>query len=200
MDLLRGNNAAGYLGGQFLAAMPQMDDPRFQRRVIYICSHTDEGAMGLVINDPVPPLPFGTILKQLKICPDGADVELPPERDIRVLNGGPVEASRGFVLHSPDYMTPGATVELQSGIALTASVEVLKAIYEGKGPMRAVMALGYAGWGPGQLEAEIQDNVWINCPADSELLFDPDILHKYRHIFDKLGVDPIQLSSDAGHA
>jgi len=176
----KGKKMSGYLERQLLVAMPGMGDPRFARTVIYMCSHNAEGAMGLVINKPYPGLTFPNLLRQLSI-------ETTVESNITVRLGGPVETGRGFVLHSTD-------------VCLTATLDILKALATGDGPANAVLALGYAGWGAGQLENEIQANGWLHCPADPDLIFGPDVETKYERAMRKIGIDPAMLSSEAGHA
>lgn len=183
----------GYLAGQFLIAMPQMKDPRFARSVVYLCAHSAEGAMGLVVNRLFDGLTFRELLEQLGI-------EMGPECEaIRVHTGGPVEGGRGFVLHSDDYMHD-SSMRVQDGIALTATVDVLRAIALGAGPEKSILALGYAGWSAGQLDAEIKENSWLNVPADPALLFGTEPDRKWDAAIHKLGVDPSLLSMDAGHA
>jgi putative transcriptional regulator len=181
------------LAGSLLVAMPQMSDPRFERAVIYMCAHNEEGAMGLVINKLFDQLSFGDLLDQLEI-PSG-----PRTQQIRVHAGGPVEAGRGFVLHSDDYLREG-TMPVDSGFALTATTDILRAIADGDGPRTSILALGYAGWGPGQLEQEFVANGWLHVPADPELVFGADLEHKWLLALNKLGVSPSVLSSQAGHA
>jgi putative transcriptional regulator len=183
----------GFLTGQLLIAMPAMADPRFSQSVIYMCAHTAEGAMGLVLNRPVVKPTFEDLLKQLKVAPH------PPARQIRLCAGGPVENARGFVLHTIDWTGEGS-LRVNDELALTASLDVLQVIAEGGGPRAGVLALGYAGWGPGQLDREIQENAWLSGPADEPLLFDSDHDTKWRRAFAKLNVDPILLSDTAGHA
>jgi putative transcriptional regulator len=185
--------AEGFLTGQLLIAMPAMADPRFSQSVIYMCAHTPEGAMGLVLNRPVVKPTFEDLLKQLKVAPH------PPARQIRLCAGGPVENARGFVLHTIDWTGEGS-LKVNNELALTASLDVLQVIAEGGGPRECVLALGYAGWGPGQLDREIQENAWLSGPADETLLFDADHDTKWRRAFAKLKVDPILLSDAAGHA
>lgn len=186
-------NTQGYLAGHLLIAMPQMEDPRFSRTVVYICAHTAEGAMGLVINRLFEGLSFPELLEQLGI-------ESSPACDtISVHVGGPVEGGRGFVLHSADYMHD-TSLMVQDGIALTATVDVLRAIAAGSGPRERILALGYAGWSAGQLDSEIKENAWLNVPADTALLFGTDIDHKWEAAIHKLGIDPSLLSVEAGHA
>jgi putative transcriptional regulator len=185
---------SGYLDRQLLIAMPAMGDPRFARTVIYMCSHNAEGAMGLVINKPYPGLTFPNLLTQLGIEPT-------IDNDITVRLGGPVETGRGFVLHSTDYMRQGSVpLDESMGIGLTATLDVLRAIATGTGPQRSLFALGYAGWGPGQLDAEIQENAWLAAPADAELLFDADLDSVWDRAVRKIGVDVSKLASAAGHA
>jgi putative transcriptional regulator len=195
------DSAAGYLDGQLLVAMPAMQDERFARAVIYVCAHSSEGAMGIVINQPAPHIKFSDLLVQLEVIPAGERIELPPRAgEIRVLRGGPVETGRGFVLHTADFFIDNSTLPIDEGICLTATLDILKAIARGQGPANAVLALGYAGWAPGQLETEIQSNGWLNCDSDSELLFGPNTEEKYAQAMRKIGIDPGKLASDAGHA
>ena len=182
-----------FLTGQLLIAMPSMSDPRFERSVIYVCAHTDAGALGLVVNRLAEHMQFAELLKQLGIpVHRGA-------RGIMVHVGGPVEQSRGFVLHSADYRRD-STLVVTGEVALTASVDVLAAIAEGRGPRRSLLALGYAGWAPGQLESEISDNGWLHAPADDELVFGAAVEHKWHQAMRKIGLDVSMLSSTAGHA
>jgi putative transcriptional regulator len=191
----------GYLDGQMLIAMPTMRDERFARSVIYVCAHSSEGAMGIVVNQPAPNIRFSELLVQLEVIPAAELIQLPPRAGIiKVLKGGPVETGRGFVLHSSDFYIENSTLPIDNGICLTATLDILKAIARGKGPQSAVLALGYAGWAPGQLEGEIQENGWLHCSADPELIFGPDIDGKYSKALRKIGIDPGKLSSEAGHA
>ena len=191
----------GYLDGQMLIAMPTMRDERFTRSLIYVCAHSSEGAMGIVVNQPAPNIRFSELLVQLEVIPAAELIQLPPRAGvIKVLKGGPVETGRGFVLHSSDFFIENSTLPIDDGICLTATLDILKAIARGKGPQSAVLALGYAGWAPGQLENEIQENGWLHCPADPELIFGPDIDGKYGRALRKIGIDPGKLSSEAGHA
>ncbi len=183
----------GYLGGQLLVAMPGLTDPRFARAVICICAHSADGAMGIVLNRPLETLSFEELLKQLEVEP------VPPQRQIRLLTGGPVEGGRGFVLHTADWESD-ASLKVAGDLALTASVDILKAIAGGGGPRQGLLALGYAGWGPGQLEDEIQRNAWLNVTPDENLLFDGDADAKWRQALAKLRIDPLLLSPSAGHA
>jgi len=182
-----------YLEGQLLVAMPAMPDPRFERSVIYICAHSEEGAMGIVVNKPLESLSFSELLEQLEI--ETAHVD---ER-IRVHFGGPVEAARGFVLHSADYIHD-ATMIVDDEFALTATVDVLKALAEGAGPRDSLLALGYAGWAPGQLDEEIQNNGWLTVPADEEVVFRLQNDMKWQTAVARLGVDISNLSAEVGHA
>ena len=189
------------LKGQLLVAMPLMTDRRFARSVIYLCAHSDDGAMGLIINHRADHITFPDLLERLGIIPNGAEDGIANdilERQVHV--GGPVETGRGFVLHSADYHSNEATLPIDEDVSLTASVEILKAIASGEGPAHAILALGYAGWSAGQLESEIQANGWLHCPADQSLLFDDDIEGKYDRALAKIGIDPSHLVSDAGHA
>jgi len=183
----------GYLEGQLLIAMPQMTDPRFTRTLIYMCAHSADGAMGLVVNKPIGSLTFSELMNQMGI--EIGDIE----DQIRVHFGGPVESSRGFVLHSTDYVRE-STLVVNEEFALTATVDVLKSIAEGDGPSKALLALGYAGWSPGQLDAEIQANGWLHVDADSDLVFQVDNDDKWERAIAKVGIDLSLLSSLTGHA
>ncbi|MGB3897225.1 MAG: YqgE/AlgH family protein [Mesorhizobium sp.] len=202
MDLLRDkstNGRGGFLDDQFLIAMPGMKDDRFARAVIYVCAHSDEGAMGLIVNQAQQML-FPDLLVQLGILDEQEAIRLPPPaRDFVVRNGGPVDRSRGFVLHSGDYRVESSLV-VSNDICLTATVDILRAISSGNGPRQALMALGYAGWAAGQLESEIAENGWLTCPATPELLFDADIDHQYDKALASIGIDLAHLSGTAGHA
>ncbi|HEY5226761.1 MAG TPA: YqgE/AlgH family protein [Methylovirgula sp.] len=191
----------GYLDGQLLLAMPGMPDGRFARSVIYMCAHSDEGAMGIIINRPAPSVNFSELLVQLEVIAPDEAIELPPKAgSVPVLKGGPVETGRGFVLHSNDFYIDNSTLPIDASVSLTATVDILRAIARGDGPGRAVLALGYAGWSPGQLEEELQQNGWLTCPADSSLIFDTPLESKYDSALRKLGIDPSFLSADFGHA
>ena len=179
-----------------------MTDKRFARSVIYMCAHSVQGAMGLIVNQRAPHITFPELLGQLSI-PGGSEEEdgfEPDLIDLDVHVGGPVETGRGFVLHSSDYFAADSTLPIDDGVSLTATVDILKAIASGKGPDRAILALGYAGWRPGQLESEIQANGWLHCPPDVDLLFDRDLDQKYDRAMSKIGIDPSHLVSEAGHA
>src|SRR6516165_7032935 len=173
----------GYLDGQMLIAMPTMGDERFARSVIYVCAHTSDGALGIIINHPASHISFRDLLVQIK-----------------VVKGGPVETSRGFVLHSSDFFIDNSTLPIDEGVCLTATLDILKAIARGEGPRSALLALGYAGWAPGQLENEIHQNGWLHCAADLVLIFGQDTEAKYERALKKIGIDLGMLSSEAGHA
>jgi putative transcriptional regulator len=191
----------GYLDGQMLIAMPAMLDERFSRSLIYICAHSSEGAMGIVVNHPAPNINFSDLLVKLNVIPPADVIQLPTRAGVvKVMRGGPVETERGFVLHSADFFIENSTLPIDDGICLTATIDILKAIARGEGPASAILALGYAGWAPGQLETEIQGNGWLHCTADPELIFGPDIGGKYQQALRKIGIDLGMLSSEAGHA
>ena len=191
----------GYLDGQILIAMPVMDDPRFERSVIYLCAHSPEGAMGIIVNRPAGSIDFPGLLVQLDIIKKAEQIKLPENAEsMKVLRGGPVETGRGFVLHSSDFFIEDATLQIDDGICLTATVDILKAIARGSGPKHAILALGYAGWAAGQLESEIQHNGWLHCDADPDLIFGADADEKYLRALRKIGIDPGMLSTNAGHA
>jgi putative transcriptional regulator len=194
-------SARGYLDGQMLIAMPAMSDERFARTLIYVCAHSSEGAMGIVVNKPAQNIKFPDLLVQLEVIPASERIQLPDRaEDIKVLKGGPVETGRGFVLHSADFFIENSTLPIDEGICLTATLDILKAIARGDGPKSAILALGYAGWSPGQLENEVQQNGWLHCSADPELIFGMDIDAKYDRAMEKIGIRPGMLSSDIGHA
>ena len=182
------------LAGRLIIAMPNIGDPRFERSVIYLFAHQDDGAMGLIVNRPTGGLNFGDLLDQLELEVDGETSET------QVRFGGPVEIERGFVLHSPDYHRDEATLRVDESISMTATVDILKAIAEGEGPSKALFALGYAGWGPGELEREIVENGWLHCEADSDLVFDDEDDTKWERALAKIGVHPSALSSAFGSA
>ena len=194
-------NSAGYLDGRLLIAMPVMGDSRFERSVIYLCAHSAEGAMGIIVNHPAGSIDFPELLQQLGIIKKGEHIKLPENAEsMKVLRGGPVDTGRGFVLHSSDFYIENATLRIDDGVCLTATVDILRAIANGSGPKHAILALGYAGWAPGQLETEIQDNGWLHCDADADLVFGSDIDEKYDRALHKLGIEPGMLSAEAGHA
>ncbi len=189
------------LDGKLLIAMPGIGDPRFDRSVIYLCAHSREGAMGIVVNKQAENISFSDLLTKLKIlpgdepiCVDQAVPSLP------VHFGGPVETGRGFVLHTADYFASDATLLVDDTFALTATLNILRSIVDGQGPRQALLALGYAGWGAGQLEREIQNNGWLHCDADETIIFDASLASKYDLALSKIGIDPGALSSHAGHA
>lgn len=203
MKTIRSKRKKGdsYLDGQLLVAMPVMTDRRFARSVIYMCAHSEDGAMGLIINQRAPHIGFPDLLGRLGIMGEvtkdtiSADLQAMP-----VHVGGPVETGRGFVLHTSDYFATESTLPIDGGVSLTATIDILKAIAAGDGPNRSLLALGYSGWSAGQLESEIQANGWLHCPADMDLIFDPDLDGKYARALAKIGIDPSHLVSDAGHA
>lgn len=191
MSISDGENR--YLTGRLIVAMPNMLDPRFARSVVYLCAHTEEAAMGLVVNRLIGSITFPDLLEQLDIDPGAAN------SDIRVHFGGPVESGRGFVLHSTDYVQEG-TLRVSEGVSLTATIDILRDMAAGKGPRQSLLALGYAGWGKGQLDAEIQANSWLHVDPDEALVFDRDLDDKWERAIAKLGFDFAMLSGDAGHA
>jgi len=184
---------ANWLTGQMLIAMPSMQDPRFMRTVTYLCSHGPEGALGLVINRLYGDINFKGLLSQLNITLSLGG------RDMPIHFGGPVEPGRGFVLHSTDYNREG-TMPIDGNFALTANVEVLRELADGRGPERAILALGYAGWGAGQLDSELQTNGWLVAPADEDIIFSAETETKWDRALAKLGVSATMLSGDVGHA
>src|SRR5215469_10463077 len=191
----------GFLDGQMLIAMPSMGDERFARSVIYMCAHSADGAMGIVVNRPAAHISFSDLLVQLDVVPAAELIQLPLQAGgVKVLKGGPVDTQRGFVLHSADYFVENSTLPIDEGICLTATLDILKAIARGAGPASAVLALGYAGWAPGQLENEIHQNGWLHCAADPELIFGTDTEGKYALALKKIGIEVGMLSSEAGHA
>lgn len=182
------------LAGKFLVAMPGMGDPRFDRSVILVCAYSDEGAMGLIVNKPNPDLSFANLLDHLDIS------KIPEGRDIRVHFGGPVERGRGFVLHSRDFPTGQGSMAVPGGLQMTATLDILEALAHGEGPSSALLALGYSGWGPGQLDGEILRNDWLVCDAVPELLFSADDAGKWTGALKSMGIDPLTLSAAAGRA
>jgi putative transcriptional regulator len=196
-----GKGGRGYLDGQMLIAMPAMMDERFVRSLIYVCAHSSEGAMGIIVNHPAPNINFSDLLVKLDVVPKADRIELPGRAEgVKVMRGGPVETERGFVLHSADFFIDSSTLPIAEGICLTATIDILKAIAKGEGPASAILALGYAGWAPGQLENEMQSNGWLHCAADSDLIFGTDIGGKYQKALKKIGIDLGMLSREAGHA
>ena len=186
--------AALELDGKLLVAMPGMGDPRFEKTVILICAHSAEGAMGLIINRPTEDLTFASLLDQLSIP------RAPQGRDIRIHTGGPVERGRGFVLHSADYAGSSATMRIDGGYGMTATLDILEALARGEGPSCALLALGYSGWGPGQLENEIGANGWLIADPTAELVFSGDDAGKWTKALRSMGIDPLTLSAAAGRA
>ena len=194
-------SGGSYLDGQLLVAMPVMEDPRFAHSVIYICAHSSEGAMGIVVNHPAGTIDFPELLVQLDIIQKADQIRLPENAgNMKVMRGGPMDTGRGFVLHSSDFFIEDATLPIDDKICLTATVDILRAIAKGAGPKHAILALGYAGWAPGQLETEIQHNGWLHCDADADLIFGDDVDEKYQRALRKIGIDVGMLSNQAGHA
>lgn len=198
---------AEFLDGQLLLAMPSISDPRFNRTVVYVCAHSAEGAMGIVVNQRAPNITFPKLLEQLDIFPRAPRGKRNASNDITVSlsrfavhAGGPVEQSRGFVLHSADYFIADSTLTIDDKVSMTATLDVLRAIASGAGPVKALLALGYAGWAPGQLENEIQLNGWLTCPAQMDVIFEPNVERKYEMALATLGVNPAFLVSEFGHA
>ena len=182
------------LNGKLLIAMPGMGDPRFAHSVVFMCAHSDEGAMGLVVNKPTGDLHLKDLMDQLSIS-TGDDMQ---NRNIHF--GGPVESGRGFVLHEYGYHSSISTMDVDQSFAMTATLDILEDLGQGRGPARAIIALGYAGWGPGQLESEISQNGWLTCDADPELVFDTADIEKWEAALNKLGISALALSAEAGHA
>ncbi|MCT7662976.1 YqgE/AlgH family protein [Shinella kummerowiae] len=199
MSVLKNRRERGFLDGQFLIAMPGMADANFARTVVYICAHSDDGAMGFVINRPQQ-LNFSDVLLHLDIVEEDEVIRLPgTTRDFPIRSGGPVESGRGFVLHSDDYMSE-SSIPVSDDICLTATLDIVRAISRGRGPQRGLMMLGYAGWGAGQIESEIGANGWLSCPAQEELIFDKNLDSKYERALGLMGITPAMLSAEAGHA
>ncbi|MBU2484354.1 MAG: YqgE/AlgH family protein [Alphaproteobacteria bacterium] len=194
----------GCLDGHFLVAMPGMSDERFERAVIFVCAHSEDGAMGFIVNRPQP-LQFEQLLENLDLGspkgdgPGSRGGVSDRARDFPIQLGGPVESGRGFVLHSDDYLSE-STIPVNDDLCLTATVDILRAIKEGRGPERGIMLLGYAGWAPGQLESEIASNTWLSCPGRDDLVFDQDHSGKYDRVLAHMGIQPAMLSNQAGHA
>lgn len=182
------------LTGKILIAMPGMGDPRFDRSVVFMCSHNNEGAMGLIINKPVPELSLSALLEQLEISAEKVDDAIP------VYFGGPVEGARGFVLHSPDYTSGLQSLCVSDAFSMTATLDILEVVGSGNGPNHALMVLGYAGWGPGQLEGEIAMNGWLTSEANPELVFETEDALKWERALNEIGVNPLTLSASAGRA
>ncbi|MGG7517304.1 YqgE/AlgH family protein [Allorhizobium undicola] len=196
---LKSGRERGFLDGQFLIAMPHMADSRFARSVVYICAHSGEGAMGFIINR-AQPVKFADVLLHLEMIDQNDAIMLPTEtREFPVQCGGPLEPGRGFVLHSDDYLSSGS-IPVSDDICLTSTLDIVRAIFKGSGPRRATMLMGYAGWGPGQLEAEIARNDWLNCPALEDLIFEGALDGKYERTLASLGISCATLSAEVGHA
>ncbi len=194
---------SAFLDGHFLIAMPGMGDPRFERAVVYMCAHTEEGAMGLIVNKPMDDLELGQLLYKLGLLPAETtnSIHLPQETYHQpVFTGGPVEPGRGFVLHTMDYALPEATLRVDEAVGLTASLDILHDLVQGRGPKRMLLALGYAGWAEGQLEDELRMNAWLTCPADVDIIFSLPPEERYAAALTKMGIDPGNLTSGSGHA
>ncbi|HEY3777468.1 MAG TPA: YqgE/AlgH family protein [Rhizomicrobium sp.] len=197
MSRSRGARASGgdnFLEGKLLIAMPGMADPHFEKSVIFMCAHSAEGAMGIMINKPVSGLSFHDLMEKLELR------VTPNTPNFPILYGGPVETGRGFVLHSGDYESSEATLPVSEDVSLTATLDILRAMAVGRGPEHAIFALGYAGWTAGQIEDEIRRNGWIHCDSDPDLLFEGDLDNKWSTALRKLGIDASGLSAHAGHA
>ena len=190
-------DASAYLTGRLLLAMPTLGDPRFYKAVIFMCAHDENGAMGLVINHILPGLDMGELFKQLNIEPN--DNFSDKIKTAPVMSGGPVETARGFILHSNDF-SQDDTIHIDENLSVTGTIDALKAIATGEGPEKMLFILGYAGWSPGQLDAEIQDNAWLIVDPDPALIFSDNYENKWDKAIDKLGIDPAMLSSAAGRA
>ncbi|TPW28700.1 YqgE/AlgH family protein [Pararhizobium mangrovi] len=198
-DTAETDTRRGYLDGQLLLAMPGIDSDEFERTVIYVCAHSEDGAMGFVLNR-ARDMSFSDLLVQLELIEAEDTIRLPSHmRKLQVQAGGPVDTGRGFVLHSHDYLAD-STIPVSDELCLTATTDILRAISGGKGPSRATMMLGYASWAPGQLEDEIARNGWLTCPARDELVFDRDLESKYDKVLTLMGINPAMLSTAAGHA
>ena len=182
------------LTGKLLISMPDMGDPRFAKSVVLICSHSPEGAMGLIVNKCADEVRFSELLEQLEVPVDG-DVKQTP-----IHFGGPVETGRGFVLHSEDYASSSNSIKIPGGFRVTTTLDVLESLAKGGGPEQSIMALGYAGWGPGQLEGELQDNGWLIAEASDHLVFSDDNDGKWMAALNSMGVSPLHLSASGGRA
>jgi len=192
---------SNFLDGQLLIAMPGMKDPRFERAVILMCAHSNDGAMGIILNQPDHEINFGDLIDQLEISDDERLSSLEGALAYKPVHvGGPVDSRRGFVLHSADYEADERTLPIESGVCLTATVDILCAIASDKGPSRSFLALGYAGWAPGQLENELASNGWLHCAVDADLVFNSDFDDKYERALALLGIDPAFLAAEAGRA
>ena len=184
-----------FLAGKLIIAMPTMSDPRFKRSVVCICAHNEDGAIGIIINKIIESLSFSKIIKQLKLNKNMTKNDYKNH----IYFGGPVETERGFILHSADYSSENST-SINSEISMTASTEILQALIDGNGPNKSIVALGYAGWGPGQLDTEIQSNAWLSVESDLELVFSAKTAEKWDMALEKIGVNPALLSTEAGRA
>ncbi|MGD9478146.1 UNVERIFIED_ORG: YqgE/AlgH family protein [Roseateles sp. XES5] len=199
LSVLKNERERGFLDGQFLIAMPGMADANFARTVVYICAHSEDGAMGFVINR-AQQLSFSDVLLHLDLLGEDEVIRLPGSTlDFPIRCGGPVESGRGFVLHSDDYLSE-SSIPVSDDICLTATLDIVRAISRGRGPQRGLMMLGYAGWGAGQIESEIGANGWLTCPAQEELIFDTNLDSKYERALGLMGITPAMLSTEAGHA
>lgn len=194
LESMRTTDSPNDLAGKLLIAMPGMGDPRFEHAVVMLCAHSGEGAMGLIINKQVPELVLDDLLDQLEIARGEGS------RDRPVYFGGPVEGGRGFVLHSAEYAGRPTTMEIDATFGMTATRDILVEIAAGNGPRAALTALGYAGWGPGQLESELQQNAWLTVDADEAIVFDTANVGKWARALKKLGIDPLMLSAEGGRA
>jgi putative transcriptional regulator len=199
MSVLKNRRERGFLDGHFLIAMPGMLDQNFERTVVYICAHSDDGAMGFIINRPQQ-LSFSDVLLHLDLVEEDEVIRLPGDtRNFPIRAGGPVESGRGFVLHSDDYLSE-SSIPVSDAICLTATLDIVRAISRGRGPERGLMMLGYAGWGAGQIENEIAANGWLTCPALEDMIFDTGLDDKYDRVLASMGIAPAMLSTEAGHA
>lgn len=199
MSVLKERRERGFLDGHFLIAMPGMLDKNFERTVVYICAHSEDGAMGFIINRPQP-MSFTDVLLHLQLVDEDDVIRLPEHTvDFPIRAGGPVESGRGFVLHSDDYASE-SSIPVSDEISLTATLDIVRAISRGQGPRRGMLMLGYAGWGAGQLETEIAANGWLTCPASDDLIFDTPVEEKYDRALALMGVTPAMLSMEVGHA
>jgi len=184
-----------FLSGKLIIAMPTMSDPRFKRSVVCICAHNEDGAIGIIINKIIESLSFAKIIKQLRLKKN----KVKSDYSEPIYFGGPVETERGFILHTADYFSENST-SINTQISMTASTEILQALIDGNGPNKSIIALGYAGWGPGQLDTEIQSNAWLSVQSDPELIFSDKTSEKWDMALEKIGVDPALLSTESGRA
>lgn len=188
------DDETAHLDGKLLIAMPGMGDPRFEKSVIYMCAHSEDGAMGLIVNKPVEELDFSDLLEQLDLKSDR------PIEGVKVHFGGPVEHGRGFVLHSRDYDAEESTLGIDDRFGMTASLDILEDISNGEGPDACLLALGYSGWGPGQLEDELQNNGWLVADASPALVFETSNDAKWEAAINTMGIDVRLLSAEGGSA